>query len=361
MNMAGFNVTQYERTSRELNKLLRRIESSEGLSVAIKTLERQQCDMAFIQHDPRTIPRWPLIDPADPQRRLSAQFNPHRARRPTAGAVVEQARRDVGCALCRRHLMCQQHYREFGFGLVLAGGTAWAAWMNPFPLMPSHFILASEEHLPQAWIADSPGMSGRNLTELLASLLDALGRLPGFVGFHNSPGAGASQPHLHLQLFERPAAGCVFPLEQAAESTDESEREGERGTLIAGDYPVSAMCFRGKRDAVIEAATDWAVGWLDQHRSTMPSLSANIIASADENQAGTFRLFVVPRSKLFERVPMLSGMPASLEILGELVLSSESERQLLDTGQLNYHSAWQMLAAVDTPGLPRPAARRVTH
>ena len=52
---------------------------------------------------------------------------------------------------------------------------------------------------------------------------------------------------------------------------------------------------------------------------------------------------------------MLSGRAASLEVLGELVLSSTQERDLLNSGQLTYEKAWGILAALETPGLRRHA------
>src|ERR1039457_6344769 len=73
-----------------------------------------------------------------------------------------------------------------------------------------------------------------------------------------------------------------------------------------------------------------------------------------ESPASTPRSFV-PRSMLFERVPMLSGRAASLEVLGELVLSSTQERDLPNSGQLTYGKAWGILAALETPGLRRHA------
>jgi hypothetical protein len=171
-----------------------------------------------------------------------------------------------------------------------------------------------------------------------------------------APGAGATQPHLHLQFFQRP--GYAFPLEEAAACTDPSSRS--QGTPVAAHHPVLAMYFQGSRETVVTSATRWVTRWLDEHKRIGPTPAANIIATCDD-ETGECNLFLVPRFKLFERVPMLSGRAASLEVLGELVLSSTQERDLLHSGQLSYEKAWGILATLATPGLFRSSAGSIGH
>lgn len=353
MNFGDFNLRHYKRMSRDLNARLRRIEAADGLPAALAALESQQRDWGFVQSDPHAILRWPLVDPADPSVRLNAQYNPARAKRPGAGAappagMTGHGRRETLCQLCPKDVPALQHYRELGY--ELAGlAEEWIVWMNPYPLMPAHATLATREHQPQAWICAVPAQSRARLEWLLGDLLGVLARLPGFVGFHNGPGAGASQPHMHLQLFERPK-GEVFPLEAAGELAART-KESSVTSLVADGYPVRAVQFRGTRDDVVRACGGWVEQWLTRNVRIAAALSANIIASAEYPGNDRFRVFLIPRSKLFERVPVLAGMPASLEILGELVLSSEAEKSLLDSGKLDYHAARHILASVDTPGL----------
>ncbi len=355
MSMTSFNATQHSRTARDLNRKLRELESASGMPAAIHALEQQQTELGFIRADTSSIERWHLIDPAHPGRRLSVQFNPQRSLRPMATHGY-RARQDGGCALCAHARVASQHYRQFGYELALGMNRCWLAWMNPYPLFQAHFVAATQDHEIQDWIVKCPNASTEKLSEILDVLLTLTARLPGFVGFHNSPGAGATQPHLHLQLFERP--GFRFALEEAAACTDPKERG--TGTPVAQHHPVPTMYFQGTRATVTSAATGWVGNWLESHRDAISTLAANIIASFDVS-TGMYDLYFTPRSRMFERVPMLSGRAASLEVLGELVLSSAQERDLLNSGQLTYERAWSMLAALDTPGMRRAATRPTAH
>ena len=180
------------------------------------------------------------------------------------------SRHDRGCAFCPQDLIAQQQYREYGYGLAIGEDRAWVAWMNPFPIQPTHFIVAPREHAAQEWIVESTKASAENLVAILDTLFELLSRLPGFIGFHNSPGAGATQPHLHLQFFQRP--GYAFPLEEAAACTDPASRS--QGTPVAAHHPVLATVFQCSRETVIGAATRWATRWLDEHKRIAPTLSA---------------------------------------------------------------------------------------
>ena len=141
---------------------------------------------------------------------------------------------------------------------------------------------------------------------------------------------------------------------QALEQQQRDPTSRGKGTPVAAHHPVPTMYFQGSRDTVIGSVKAWVTNWLDAHRHITSTLAANIIATCDA-ASGDCNVFFVPRSKLFERVPMLSGRAASLEVLGELVLSSTQERDLLNSGQLTYEKAWGILAALETPGLRRHA------
>ncbi len=75
------------------------------------------------------------------------------------------------------------------------------------------------------------------------------------------------------------------------------------------------------------------------------SISANIVATFDDIQK-KLELFFVPRRQLRSRSPELSGTIGGLEVLGEVVFSSDEEGQRLESGRVDYHTVERILAAV---------------
>lgn len=105
------------------------------------------------------------------------QFNPARAVS-TLAKVDAESVKSRPCFLCKENRPQQQSAIEIlpGFQLLV----------NPFPILPMHFTIASTKHIPQ---------------ELFPEYGEALAReLPGMMVFFNGIGAGASAPdHLHFQ------------------------------------------------------------------------------------------------------------------------------------------------------------------
>lgn len=105
------------------------------------------------------------------------QYNPARSVS-TLAKVDKLSLEKRPCFLCASNRPDIQKSKEIlpGYELLI----------NPFPILPYHFTIASKDHTPQ--ILDIS--TGKKLAELL----------PGMVVFFNSEGAGASAPdHLHYQ------------------------------------------------------------------------------------------------------------------------------------------------------------------
>jgi hypothetical protein len=98
---------------------------------------------------------------------------------------------------------------------------------------------------------------------------------------------------------------------QALEQQQRDPTSRGKGTPVAAHHPVPTMYFQGSRDTVIGSVKAWVTNWPDAHRHITSTLAANIIATCDA-ASGDCNVFFVPRSMLFERVPMLGGRPASL-------------------------------------------------
>ncbi|MCM8595654.1 DUF4922 domain-containing protein [Accumulibacter sp.] len=348
---AEFNRDNYERVSAGLNDALRRIENDHGLPAALEVLEAQQLDVGFIQDDLSQVQRYRLIHPSDPGHVFTAQFNPRRTLRhagagrssPPKGSTAENG----GCFLCRENVRWQQRGIEVGYDLRV-GERDYIAWMNPFPLMPMHVTIARRDHEPQTWVRDSPGASSQTIRQILDDLLDLTSRLPGFVGFYNGEGAGATIPgHFHFQFFKRPE-GQEFALERTASIA--AAEVHRHLPLVIRKYPIKAICFSGRRADIVLQANRWIDQWTSHYESSR-ALSANMIAQRAPQDGDSFHLFFVPRNRLYSHAPGIAGLVGGLEVLGEMVFSTDEEKARLVSGQIDYHSVVRILASVEAPGV----------
>jgi len=342
MQVSDINRRRYDEFWAELNDKLRKLESRSGLATALEALEDQQRDLGFIQDDLDAVKRYRFHDPEDESRFFCVQYNPRRAQR-FAGAGRATAPPGTttindGCFLCRDNIRWQQRGIELGYDIDV-GGSKYVAWMNAYPSMPVHTVIATRAHVPQAWCLGKEDGIGFTIGRLLGELVALAGRLPGFIGFYNGEGAGASIPgHMHLQFFKRPENYGRFPLEAVA---------GEPGHVLPG-YPVAAVCWQGQSRHVVDQACEWIAAWVEVNKGGPLSISANIFAIADD-ESGPMRLYFVPRDQMRSHSPEMAGAVGGLEILGELVFSEAEEKARLDRGQVDYRTVERILAAVHVP------------
>ena len=329
----------------ELNAALKRIEAFEGLGGAIAALEANQRQTGFIEDSLFDVERHVFHHPDDPSRLFRVQFNARRkARFNGAGLTEPPEGTEVahgGCFLCRENVSWQQQGMELGFEVDVNGWT-YNTWMNPFPLMPGQVVIASAVHQAQDWAyGPNGGIDPRRLIGDLAALAS---RMPGYVGFYNGVGAGASIPgHLHYQFFQRPVGLPDFPLEVRLR---DCQPDGD-GPAIAIDYPLPVVKWNGAAQNIADAAPGWIDGWARRNAERIYRLTANIIVSATDDGAVT--LYFVPRDRAKPRGVGMSGLVGGLEILGELVFSSAEERRLIDSGAIDYFVIENILGSVATP------------
>lgn len=343
MNVTSYNQNSYLERWRDLNGALEDIRLRRGLSEALDVLVAQQLDAGFIEDDLKAVRRFRIRDRHAPNREFTVQFNPRRAARhggagralPPPGVHAVNG----GCFLCSQNVAWQQRGLEVGFDLRL-GNTDYCCYANPFPLMPVHVTVATREHVPQGWAGASRSHSP-SLETLVEHVLSLADQLPGFVVFFNGPDAGASIPaHFHFQAFRRPAAQDALPLEQ----WHHTARPGE---LTVPGYPLTVACFEGDAADVVAPAAAW-IQSAERVIGASDAASANLIATRTGDRV---RLFVAPRHRAFAFAPGFAGLVGGLEILGEIVLTTEREKELLDAGQFTYERIAGILAAVEPPGL----------
>jgi diadenosine tetraphosphate (Ap4A) HIT family hydrolase len=331
-----------------LNRELKAIEQCDSnLLNVVERLREHQLDTGFIRDDLYAIKYFDFPHPDHPERFLSVQYNPARVNRLKIHvSALPPKRNDVvndGCMLCSNNIEWQHRGIEMGYAIDL-NGIPFNMLMNAYPLMPAHLVVVTDEHVPQAWDLGDAGSRRFTIDEVVTNLATMAQRLPGYVGFYNGDGAGTSVPaHFHYQLFRRRNGSDRFPLELAP------VRQVADLAAEVVEYPVSAMRWSGDdRQAVIARAAAWIDEWLRVNLKTHPYLSGNIFAMTDDS-GEQLQVYFVPRDKQLVHSPRMTGMIGSLEILGELVLTTAREKRDLDWGRIDYCSIARILSDINVP------------
>ena len=330
------------------NKHLNAIEPDNGILTApMAALHAQQVESGFIRQDWEEVQRRVICHPKAGNRCLQVQFNPHRASRfngsgrqqPPAGCAIH----NDGCFLCRENILWQQSGKQIGYQIE-ANSNRYNALMNPFPLLPGHVVVASEEHIGQEWNLHPDG--GLDPDRIIADLADLAARLPGYAGFYNGVGAGTSLPtHMHYHFLQADEQHRRFPLELEAIAARQQQPDLSCWRLT--EYPLDVLHWHGNLSAVADLCSKWIRDWIAGHDNPA-DLTGNLIAICDEPGASV-SLFFAPRSRsngLASRQANLVGGIGGLEVLGELVLSTDKQKRLLDSGGLDYFTLHRALAGV---------------
>ena len=343
MQVKEFNQKIFNDTWVQLNKELATVEEKEGLPAVIALLQAQQKGIGFIQDDLHLVDRHCFVHPKDESKFFTVQYNPGRADRfnGTGRVIPPKDTLSVqnGCFLCRENVQWQQCGKELGYDITTELGSYFAL-MNAYPLMPQHAVIVSKEHIPQAlpFLND-----GEHLESILKDLVELAVRLPGFIGFYNGEGAGASIPgHFHLQFFVKPVGYSDFPLEAAAK-----DQQGKPPYII-DDYPVFSAYWKNSPSAIVQQSLGTIKQWM-KDTVDKSNLSANIFVSLDARD-GDIHLYFVPRNQMLSHSQEMTGAIGGLEVLGELVFSSADEKHRLIQNEIDYHTVERILSAVSAPG-----------
>ncbi len=323
-------------------------ESSNGnLLRAFSELQEHHRQSGFVRDQLDSVQRYVFCHPEFSSRCLRVQYNPARALRFSGnGTQVPPQGMEVkhdGCFLCRENIRWQQRGTQLGYQLEI-NSHSYIAWMNPFPLLPGHLVVATADHVSQEWHLHPNGKLP--VKRIIGDLTSLSARMPGYAGFYNGVDAGASIPdHMHYQFFQPPQEHRHFPLE--LEAIEARAAQPALGSWRLGRYPLETMHWHGPAGDTAEAASEWASIWAE-HQTDLTQVTANIIAINDEN-SDLLSLFFVPRSRGRCRASCMSGLVGGLEVLGEMVFSSGEEKALLDSGRITYFDLEQVLAEVCTP------------
>lgn len=199
------------------------------------------------------------------------QFNPSRI--VSTGAKVSDGKvEERPCFLCSANRPPEQKKIE-----ILPG---WELLVNPFPIFPIHFTIASSDHRPQ----DAVPFEIVSLAE----------KLEGMTVFFNGARAGASAPdHLHVQA----VLTDELPLMKEAERIHSSTNPGIYSSRqLDSDVPFlffSGIVERGKKGMATLLA-GLKLGGLSQNNSFDDSTKVNSFFWIDRH--GLLRFVVIPRT-----------------------------------------------------------------
>lgn len=349
-----FNRKHYNALWLHMNQILERVKNSDGLPSALALLEQQQFDKGFIQDDLKSVQWYKLSHPSDRSRYYGIQFNPKRALRHLGAgrSAPPPGEKNVngGCYLCPENVRWQQRGIEIGYEIKV-NDSEYIAWMNPFPLLPTHTTIAAKNHQPQSWIRVNVAESEDRIRSVLSDLLRIASQLPGFIGFYNGDGAGATIPgHFHFQFFRRREGQEPFPLERAASRGMGNRIHHGHGSdsFIIREYPITAVYFSGTADYVISMAGSWVKRWAEFYKESQ-ALSANIICSVDDEEQTRYHLYFVPRNKQVSHSIGMSGLVGGLEVLGELVFCTDADREHLQ--RMTFSEVERIINGVEAPGV----------
>lgn len=238
---------------------------------------------------------------------IGLQYNPARVRS-TAAAVDSASLAKRPCFLCKANRPEQQLTPD-----ILQG---WDWLINPFPIFPMHFTIASKAHEPQE--------------ETPLDMVAAVDAAPSLVCFYNGARAGASAPdHLHFQATlkdELPLLGIVERYHEPANSS----------MLLSTEFPVKlpinfySLCILPDPDGMMLLGMLPKIYGFDATTGAPDPGKVNVLAWLDPNRI--LRIVVIPRKRhrpdcyfATDEQKRIMVSPGAVDMAGLLILPREED------------------------------------
>ena len=245
---------------------------------------------------------------------LAAQYNPARIRS-TGASITKQALAERPCFLCKENRPKEQ--LTFNLSPLTTH-----LLVNPFPILPMHFTLPTDEHQPQ------------RIKPLFGQMMELLTKYPELTVFYNGPRCGASAPdHAHLQA----GTTGMLPLQKewlrlAGNMKPIAHPYDDALIAIITDYPCTAVAICSKDSTVVEQL-------FMQLYNTLPIMEdeeepmMNVVSWREKDN---FITVVFPRKKhrpdcyYKEGDERLLVSPGALDMAGLLITPREEDFHKLD-------------------------------
>lgn len=206
------------------------------------------------------------------------QNNPERVRS-TAADIKPHSK---SCFLCSASRPIMQGAIEHGDYDIL---------LNPYPIFPSHFVIAHKQHIPQQLD--------------LETLLTFAKNMEGYTVFFNGPTCGASAPaHLHFQA----VPSHYLPILSREEETELRDFNG-----VGYFFLRNADCTKLEKTA--------------EELISKTGVDVNVLATFKNNE---YQLIIIPRkahrpSCFFRNENPIIVSPASVDLAGVIILPREQD------------------------------------
>lgn len=161
---------------------------------------------------------------------IKVQFNPARA-------VSTLAKLDKSSIDARPCFLCTKNKPEEQDSISIDAGMRFSIRINPYPILPGHLTISSEEHIPQT-LADKAEM--QLPMRILQKVEDYFGQ--GYAIFYNGAKCGASAPdHFHFQAARKIDIPFIAQWNEIFKSAIEDDTAGIQSGDVCKAYSVNGF------------------------------------------------------------------------------------------------------------------------
>lgn len=161
---------------------------------------------------------------------IKVQFNPARA-------VSTLAKLDKSSIDARPCFLCTKNKPEEQDSISIDAGMRFSIRINPYPILPGHLTISSEEHIPQT-LADKAEM--QLPMRILQKVEDYFGQ--GYAIFYNGAKCGASAPdHFHFQAARKKDIPFIAQWNEIFKSAVEDDTTGMQSGDVCKAYSVNGF------------------------------------------------------------------------------------------------------------------------
>ena len=161
---------------------------------------------------------------------IKVQFNPARA-------VSTLAKLDKSSINARPCFLCTKNKPEEQDSISIDAGMKFSIRINPYPILPGHLTISSEEHIPQT-LADKAEM--QLPMKILQKIEDYFGQ--GYAIFYNGAKCGASAPdHFHFQAARKKDIPFIAQWNEIFKSAIEDDIAGIQSGDVCKAYSVNGF------------------------------------------------------------------------------------------------------------------------
>ena len=253
---------------------------------------------------------------------IKVQFNPARA-------VSTMAKLDKSSIDARPCFLCTNNKPEEQDSISIDAGMRFSIRINPYPILPGHLIISSEEHIPQT-LADKAEM--QLPMKILQKVEDYFGL--GYAIFYNGAKCGASAPdHFHFQAARKKDIPFIAQWNEIFKSAIEDDTAGMQSGDVCKAYSVNGFACPIKVFTSLSGDIDTALlfRYLDSlpvHESE-PEPRYNMFAWRDDE--GRFICAYFPREAhrpscyFAEGEEQILVSPGALDMAGLIVTPREED------------------------------------